>query len=164
MEVKKPIKRNAAMVEFSKDHHFALLLVWKIRQGLRKSIEPARISSYIVHFFDTDLIYHFKDEEEVLFNKLSTKNPLRTQAETEHKNIKQVIDELRKNAVDRNLLKNFADILEKHIRFEERELFEHLQQNLTEDTLAEMASSAKSRNHESGTAWKDVFWEEKTKL
>ena len=164
MEVKKPIKRNAAMVEFSKDHHFALLLVWKIRQGLRKSIEPARISSYVVHFFDTDLVHHFKDEEEVLFNKLPTDNPLRTQAETEHKNIKQVIDALRKNAGDRNLLKNFADTLEKHIRFEERELFDHLEQNLPENTLAEMILSAKSRNHESATAWKDVFWENKAKI
>jgi hemerythrin-like domain-containing protein len=163
MEVKKPIKRNAAMVEFSKDHHFTLLLVWKIRQGLRKSIEAARISRYVVHFFDTDLIHHFKDEEEVLFNKLPTNNPLRIQAETEHKNIKQVIDQLRKNEEDSNLLKNFADILEKHIRFEERELFDHLQQNLTEDTLAEMVLSAKSRNHEPVTAWKDVFWEDKTK-
>jgi hemerythrin-like domain-containing protein len=164
MEVKKPIKRNAAMVEFSKDHHFALLLVWKIRQGLRKTIEPARISSYVVHFFDTDLVHHFKDEEEVLFNKLSTNNPLRTQAETEHKNIKQVIDVLRKNTGDRNLLKNFADALEKHIRFEERELFDHLEQNLSGDALAEMMLSAKSRDHESATAWKDVFWENKAKI
>lgn len=42
MEVKKPIKRNAAIVEFSKDHHFALLLVWKIREGLKKSIGPTQ--------------------------------------------------------------------------------------------------------------------------
>src|ERR1700693_5601443 len=118
MEVKKPIKRNAAIVEFSKDHHFALLLVWKIREGLRKLVEPERINRYIVHFFDTDLNYHFKDEEEILFNKLSTNNPLRIQAETEHKNVRQMIDELRNNFGDRNLLKNFADTLEKHIRFE----------------------------------------------
>lgn len=70
METKKPIKRNAAIVEFSEDHHFALLLVWKIREGLKKSIDPVRINRYAIHFFDTDLTHHFKDEEEMLFNKL----------------------------------------------------------------------------------------------
>ena len=159
MEVKKPIKRNAAIVEFSKDHHFALLLVWKIRDGVKKSIDPSRISRYIIHFYDTDLIHHFTDEEKILFTKLAADNPLRTQAETEHRNIKQMIDELRNNSGDRNLIQNFAGTLEKHIRFEERELFNHLQENISDKVFTEIASSVKSRNHEPDTAWNDIFWE-----
>lgn len=159
MEVKKPIKRNAAIVEFSKDHHFALLLVWKIREGLKKSIEPKRISQYVIHFYETDLIFHFNEEEELLFNKLSKENLLRIQAEAEHKKIKQLIDEMRKNPDGRSLLVQFADTLEKHIRFEERELFNHLQENITDDELAEISSSLKTREHEPDGVWGDVFWE-----
>ncbi len=159
MEVKKPLKRSPAIVEFSKDHHFALLLVWKIKEGLKKSIESNRISNYVIHFYDTDLIHHFKDEEGMLFNKLSSENQLRMQAESEHKNIKQLIDELRNDSDNKIVLENFADSLEKHIRFEERELFKYIQQNFSEDELAEIASSLKVREHEPDEAWNDIFWE-----
>lgn len=158
MENKKPIKRNAAIVEFSKDHHFALLLVWKIREGLKKSIDSKRISKYVIHFYDTDLIHHFADEENFLFSKLSSDNPLRIQAEAEHKNIKQMISELRQNSDDRDLLKRFTDVLEKHIRFEERELFNHLQESISDKMLTEISLSVKSREHEPDGAWNDIFW------
>ena len=161
METKKPIKRNAAIVEFSKDHHFALLLVWKIKEGLNKSIEPSRISKYVIHFFDTDLIHHFKEEENFLFSKLSKEDKLRIQAETDHDNIYRMIAALRKKTDDKDLLKQFADILEKHIRFEERELFNYLQENISENVLSEIASSLKSIEHEPDTAWDDLFWEAK---
>ena len=36
----KPLKRHAGLVELSRDHHHGLLLSWKIRQGLKKEIEP----------------------------------------------------------------------------------------------------------------------------
>lgn len=156
-----PIKRNAAIVEFSRDHHFALLLIWKIREGLKKSIDPARISRYAIYFYDTDLIHHFEEEETVLFNKLSSDNRLRVQAESEHTDIKQLLDELKNKSDDNNLLKTFADTLEKHIRFEERELFNHLQENISDNDLAEIASSIRTRNHEPDGAWDDIFWETK---
>lgn len=157
METKKPIKRNAAIVAFSKDHHFALLLVWKIKEGLKNLIEPHRITEYVIHFYDTDLIQHFKDEEEFLFSKLSADNPLRIQAETEHKTINNLIQGLRTNSGDKNSLEKFAATLEKHIRFEERELFNELQQILSDEDLIEIAS-INSREHESDTEWGDVFW------
>lgn len=157
-EAKKPIKRNLAIVEFSKDHHFALLLVWKIREGLKKSIEHKRISQYVIHFYDTDLILHFDDEEKLLFNKLSFDNPLRIQAESEHKSIKLMVDELRDNSGDNCLLEKFADTLEKHIRFEERKLFNHLQENISDNVLTEIALSVNSRVHEPDGVWNDLFW------
>ena len=162
METKKPIKRNAAIAEFSRDHHFALLLVWKIREGLKKSINPARISKYVIHFFDADLSHHFQDEEKILFKKVSSDNRLKVQAVTEHKNINQMMDELRKNSGDKNSLEKFAAALEKHIRFEERELYNYLQENMSDDELREITSSVKSRDHEPDTAWNDIFWAETT--
>lgn len=158
MENKKSIKRNSVIVEFSKDHHFALLLIWKIREGLRKPINSQRISKYVIHFYDTDLIHHFADEEKFLFSKLPSDNPLRIQAEAEHKNIKQIVKALKQNSVDKNLLKRFTDALEQHIRFEERHLFNHLQENILDSVLAELASSVKPRVHEPDGAWNDIFW------
>jgi hypothetical protein len=73
MEKLKPLKRNAALADFSRDHHIALLLLWKIREGMKKSIQPARMGKYVVHFFESELIPHFKTEEELLFSRLPVK-------------------------------------------------------------------------------------------
>ena len=161
MNDKKPIKRNQAIVEFSKDHHFALLFVWKIREGVRKSIDPSRMIPYALHFFDFELISHFKEEEELLFNKLPINNNLRIRAEEDHKNIRQLIDSLRKNLKDSELLEELVTTLEKHIRFEERELFNHLQEALPNEVLKDVASSLKSRNHPPKNEWHDAFWLDK---
>ena len=158
METKKPIKRNVAMVEFSKDHHFALLLVWKIREGLKKSIDPSRIIKYVIHFFEVDLFQHFADEESILFCQLPADNPLRLQAEYEHKTIRQLIENLKTNSSDGVQIALFANTLEKHIRFEERELFNYIQSTLTEEKLGELASTMSSREHNADISWEDMFW------
>lgn len=147
MQTPKPIKRHPGLVAFSKDHHFGLLLVWKIRDDLKKSVELSNINNSVIHFFDTDLIHHFTEEEELLFPKLPKDQLLRIQAETDHKNIRQVIEDLRQNPENKDLLNRFADALEQHIRFEERELFNFIQENLPEATLTEMVSSLKTRHH-----------------
>ena len=162
MKTIKPIKRNEAIVALSKDHHFALLLIWKIREGLRNSIAPERISRYVIHFYENDLVGHFKEEEELLFIKLDDLDPLRIQAENEHKLIHQMIDELRNNLNDTTLLERFAVTLEKHIRFEERVLFNHLQEIIPPDELTEISTSLNARENKSGGLWDDVFWEKST--
>src|SRR5690349_17970214 len=161
MKNPKPIKRHPAIIELSKDHHFALLFIWKIREGLKKSVEPERISRYIIHFFDTDLIKHFADEEEVLFNKIPPENRLVKEAIEQHRSIKQIVVDIRNSVNDLNTLEQFADMLEKHIRFEERELFNYLQENISEATLQEVAASLKSRQPKPSGIWNDIFWETK---
>jgi iron-sulfur cluster repair protein YtfE (RIC family) len=153
-----PIKRHPAIVELSKDHHFALLLVWKIREGLKNSIEINRISNYILHFFETELIQHFKEEEELLFSKLTPDNKLRRQAEEEHSQIRELIKRLKLDSSDKNSVEEFGIFLENHIRFEERILFNYLQENISEEKLYEIASLLKKTNQEKGNMWKDNFW------
>ena len=153
---KKPIKRNPALVSFSKDHHFALLLIWKIREGCKKNIDPERIGRYVQHFFDTDLKLHFRLEEELMFQKLPADNKMRMQAEAEHKYIYLLIEEMQKK-VDTESLMHFGDTLEKHIRFEERELFNLLQETLTEPELEEIRR-AHQMEHEPDDSWADAFW------
>src|SRR5436190_10916069 len=141
----KPIKRNPAIAVLSKDHHTALLLVWNIRRGLKNSIDPNFIGSYIIQFYEADLLIHFRDEEELLFVNLDTANPLRIQAEDEHKLIHALIAEMRKKPDDKELLERFATTLDGHIRFEERILFNHLQEIISPGRLSEIASALNAR-------------------
>ena len=154
----KPIKRSTAIAEFSRDHHFALLLIWKIREGLKKNIEAERICTYVLHYFETELMPHFKGEEELLYSKIHSDNKLRVQAEAEHKTIYKIISDLKINQSNKSLLQNFADILEKHVRFEERQLFNFLQDNISETELSKIAAALKAREHEEESVWTDAFW------
>jgi iron-sulfur cluster repair protein YtfE (RIC family) len=153
-----PIKRNQAIVSFSKDHHFGLLLVWKIRQGLKKAVSAERICNYILFFFKTDLKKHFNDEEQLLFCKLPVDDVMRKQAEAEHQAIYKLVATMEQKKYDSTLLNQFADELEKHIRFEERELFNHLQNNIAAKDLEEIAKRFSNGSNEIDEKWEDAFW------
>ncbi|MBH2003662.1 MAG: hemerythrin domain-containing protein [Sphingobacteriia bacterium] len=154
-----PIKRHPAIVSFSKDHHFGLLLIWKIRQGLTRSISVERISNYILYFFKEDLASHFREEEELLFSKLSSEDPLRQRAETDHLLIYSLIRDIESNKSDEVLLNLFATELEKHIRFEERDLFNHIQEVLGVEALLEISRRFSGSKHDIDEKWQDNFWE-----
>jgi iron-sulfur cluster repair protein YtfE (RIC family) len=159
MKNQAPIKRHPAIVSFSKDHHFGLLLVWKIRQGLNNDVNPERISNYIRYFFKEDLEKHFKEEEQLLFSKLPINDVLRKQAEGDHRAIYKLVAAIEKKKDDAVLLNQLADKLEKHIRFEERELFNHLQNNIATDDLVLIGKRISNSSKTIDENWEDVFWE-----
>lgn len=155
---KKPLKRTPALVQFSKDHHFNLLLVWKIREGLRFNVDARRIGKFINFFFKSYVEDHFKEEEELLFIHLDKNDDLRLSAEKDHQILRDLNKKIFANS-ENILLQEFADTLEQHIRFEERILFAHLQDNLNEkklNNIAEKMNSLHSGQKEEN--WQDVFW------
>ena len=154
-----PIKRSPALVQFSKDHHFALLLIWKVRQGLRFGIESQRINNYIIFFFKNYLEEHFKEEEDLLFVYLDRNNASRTVAEQDHKAVREIMEKIKSDPKNKTISTEFINRLEKHIRFEERELFNELQNALNESDLniiAEKMDTLHPALKEDN--WKDIFW------
>lgn len=147
MEHPTPIKRSKAFVQLSKDHHFGLLLVWRIRQDLTKGSKGSDISSYVIDFFNDDLKQHFKEEEDYLFSKLPPADPLREQAAGEHRAICNLIGSIQRNNADIALLRQFGDLLEAHIRFEERTLFDHLQERMTPEDQEQLLLHTSGRNN-----------------
>lgn len=161
MKNKPPLKRHPAIVSFSKDHHFGLLLVWKIRQGLAHTVDPIRISSYVSFFFKEDLLQHFKEEETWLFSKISKDDNLRIKAEHDHKTILGIVASINDKPNNIQLLQKLADELENHIRFEEREFFNHLQNKISNEELNHIAERMPSSNKDIDAKWNDAFWEKK---
>jgi hemerythrin-like domain-containing protein len=107
---------NNHFVSLCRKNYQDLLIVCTIRKYLRNAIEKPTIIDYVQKEF-VRLNKHFKDEEMWLFPNLAPTNDLRLQAEQQH-------EKLRELANDNNLQpEEFADLLEEHIRFEERVLF-----------------------------------------
>lgn len=146
------------MLSFSRDHHSGLLLVWKIRQGLDKRIETWRVSDYVLFLYKEDLETHFRDEEGLLFQRMPLDDVIRKQAESDHQDIRGLMAALGGNKKDPDLLRAIANKLEQHIRFEERILFNYLEEILSQAELEEVACRSARGDKASGDAWLDTFW------
>ncbi len=132
-----PIKRHTSLQPLSRDHHEGLLLSWKIRKGIAFGIELDRIQNYVDWFFVNHLLPHFSIEEEKLFPIVGSDNASVKQALVEHFQLVQLLKVEKK---DKETLIKIADLLEAHIRFEERVLFNEVQAVATEDQLKEIES------------------------
>ncbi len=153
-----PIKRKEALLRFSREHHYGLLLIWKIREGLKKNIAPERISDFILYFFEHDLKSHFQKEEIDLFARIDGNNELVKTALKEHQQLTGMIEELRKDKKNTELITKFSDELDKHIRFEERTLFNEIQNTLSDKDLIELEATHQLKPHDVSDEWEDKFW------
>lgn len=130
----KPIKRNKNIQPLSREHHFGLLFCWKIRTGIKKNVEVNRIVKYVDYFFDTYMEQHFKTEETLLFNQV--KHDMCKKAYDDHQQIKSIITSvLQGNGDTIENLRELADRVDEHIRFEERNLFPLLESLLADAQL-----------------------------
>ena len=126
------MKRHEALVQLSRDHHFGLLLCWKLKEGLKKDIAPERMSKYIGLFYLQNLKPHFAEEEESLFPLLGNEHPLIAEAITEHRRFEKMIAD---GFHHQDQIQNFRDLLELHIRKEERQIFPAIEEHATIEEL-----------------------------
>lgn len=156
------IKRHQALQDYSREHHYELLLVWKIREGLRKNISKKRIIEYLVYHFEEMTSKHMAKEEKYILNKLPENDKDRNKILSEHKEADEMVKKLSNDLTDENnLLSEFADKLEQHIRYEERIFFEKLQNEFPEEIINSMEPL--ENKMEDDTDWKDPFWENKSR-
>lgn len=157
MEKGKPIKRHEAIQPLSRDHYHGLLLCWKIRQGHKKGVSPERMMEYARHFFEQHLREHFREEEQYLFPLLGLEDPLIDRACNEHKRLEYLFFEEKDLA---EAVKLIALELDHHIRFEERELFNKIQEKAGAGELQRVNKQLHSRPADQPQEdWPDPFWQ-----
>ena len=153
-----PLKRHKALVQYSKEHHFGLLLGWKIRQGANKNVSPERITNYIVAACKGEIMPHFDNEEEHLFVLLEQSDPLRLQVEEEHAVIRKKLKEIEAGTTIEELIA-FSKLMDAHIRFEEKVLFPHIEEQQSFKVFAAAMKAHESlplANFDAG--WEEQFW------
>lgn len=162
-----PIKsrRHISLIPLSREHQYALLLCLRIHRGLPEHSGDQgwlRVKGdNAVRFFESELAVHFQAEEQILFpamNEISESSPIIDELLADHRRIRQLVTTLAE--VDVGLLattlKEFADILEAHIRKEERVLFPIYEEQASPETrlrvgneiFALMGSGANPRHPE----------------
>jgi quercetin dioxygenase-like cupin family protein len=115
------MKRHPALVPLSHDHQHGL--AWA------KRLQREDTDGFI-EFFERELVPHFRLEEEVVF-------PLLVEAGVEPPELtRALLDHQRIRAAATRSDAALGDLLEAHIRLEERVLFETIQRTVPEERLA----------------------------
>lgn len=155
------MKRHPGLVPLSRDHHHGLVLAERLVLG--RSTNPraewpsdrAEQATRLIDFFETDLRPHFDAEESHVFpvaaRDLVDGDGLVQRLVDDHEAMRVMIHELGAGTVDaagagpttspRDLddrLRAFGERLRRHIRIEERELFERMQAECSPETLREI--------------------------
>lgn len=116
----KPLKRHAALIHLSQEHHHTLALCARILREPEKNHQDDIVAHYV------DLEQHFQKEEqqfEPLWQYLPDLS-LRQRFEREHQQLRLLYQNADFTNPEWN--KQFATLLRDHARFEERELFEKI--------------------------------------
>lgn len=150
----KPIKRHEALKPLSREHHHGLLLCWKIRQGFKLKVEPGRMKNYTEWFRVNYLDPHFEAEEKYIFPVLGNDHDLVKRALAEHRRLRRLFEQ---DTQPEKVLHQIEEELDQHIRFEERVLFNEIQDKATSKELAGIEERHEGI-HFSDDDWEDHFW------
>jgi hemerythrin-like domain-containing protein len=153
MKETKPIKRSQQLAPLSREHHDALVFLLRIKQGLKNGTDPTILCDYIHWFWNNNLKDHFDHEEELLLPQLPTDDQLAIQLKNEHQTIRSLISK----DLDKDQIVPFTDLLNAHIRFEERELFPHIERKVAMQVLNEIFKKL-DQPVQCQTSWKIKFW------
>ncbi len=159
MTAHKPQKRHEALVPLSRDHHQGLLLCWKIRKGMQNDTKPESVAAYTRYFYEMHLKKHFQEEELYIFNHLNAEDQQRKKALNQHRRLNRLFEQLSEEHCSYvQTLWKIEETLESHIRFEERELFPYIEQNIPEEKLIEMGRKLDEIHDAFQECWNDEFW------
>ncbi len=132
--------RDKSLVPLSRQHQHALALCVRIdRASPIKDADLAAWQSEIAQHFRTEISIHFAAEEQVLFpaaQKLPDLTPLVEELLTDHAALRESFAQAEAGQMSAAHLSTFVLRMSTHIRKEERQLFERMQELMRQEELA----------------------------
>jgi hypothetical protein len=165
MKSSKPIKRNENLLWLSRDHHHGLMLGWKVKQGLQNGTDLREIAAYVHFSWVHAIMPHFRDEEQYLFVALPEKDGKRCLAEAQHTYLGQLAEIINDGSriLCEHIFEEFSEMMDKHIRFEEKILFPYLEQKLNSEQLNKIGWQLEQTHAVKFVDnWHHEFWKKKT--
>jgi hemerythrin-like domain-containing protein len=140
--------RNKSLIPLSHQHQRALALCVRIdRAQPIRSADLEAWQSEIQQLFDQEIKFHFSAEEEVLFPAARTFPdlvPLVDELISDHAALRESFLQAEARFMSAENLPAFAQQLSAHIRKEERQLFERLQQLMTKEEIENLGVALES--------------------
>jgi hemerythrin-like domain-containing protein len=146
------MKRSRALKPLSSEHHQALLVAFQLKKGLAGHSESAGapkdlpgLLALARRFEEQVFRPHTRAEEDVLGRHLAPEAMHRLVSE--HEEMRRLISTAKGAQPPelRSALGAFADLLERHVRWEERELFPSAEGQVDAETLALIGGELEKR-------------------
>lgn len=136
-----PIERHQALAPLSRDHYVGLVQARHlIRAADDDEIARRKAVAEFVDAWDTEIVQHFRDEERLLSDLMDKAD--RERLLDEHERLSNLVSRVRAllHQVDPEavVLRELGELLERHIRWEERDLFNRIQERVNLAQLAEL--------------------------
>ncbi len=146
------MKRHPGLAPLSRDHHHALVLARETRALLPElARDPAAFIAQVRLRFDAELAPHFAIEErELVTRSVASGEPLASLAArvvADHQALRAMVASLEPSSLA-SQCEAFGDRLAEHVRFEEREWFPALEEQLGSDALARLAGALQTASTE----------------
>ena len=147
------MKRHPALIPLSRDHHNGLVQALRLRRAATDADASARLvaAREFVEFFRNEERLHLRGEEEELFplfvrHVQSQPAPLR-EARVQHLQLAGLARKLEialaAGIVDREPLDAAGELLDAHIRLEERQLFPLIEELVPDDELRRLGLASR---------------------
>ena len=134
-----PLKRREELQTLSEDHHNALVIALRCRRLGEGTFdaEPSDFWASVREFVSLQVLPHFEVEENLLIPALRTlgEEQMADRLLAEHQQLRAMITDEVPSAAE---FSAFGRLLDDHIRYEERIVFESTQDRLPTDVLAEI--------------------------
>jgi hemerythrin-like domain-containing protein len=136
--------RHKSLIPLSHHHQRALALCVRIDRA--QPIPAADLDTWqseIEQHFEPEIKIHFSAEEQVLFpaaRQVTELIPLVEELVTDHTALRESFSQAKARTMSSETLPAFAQHLSTHIRKEERQLFEQLQQSMSPEELTELGA------------------------
>jgi hemerythrin-like domain-containing protein len=130
-----PMMRDPALVPLSREHHEALVLALRARTTVDEA-NAAALREHLLQRWEEQFEPHFATEEQTLLPALAAAGAAHqvTQALAQHDELRELVARLANGDV--SALAPWGQAMERHVRFEERELFPLAQKLLDLPALA----------------------------
>lgn len=126
-------QRHPSLISLSHDHHHALALGLRCRKQALGQIRPmgaaglAERAKEFLQFYANNLVTHFNAEEQVLFpwirSNIADSAAQIDELTQQHRELRQLAAKIEAGGSLAKLIFDVGDLLERHVRKEERELF-----------------------------------------
>ncbi len=132
-----------------------------LKKGLQKERPIGVLIDFILDFQETFLKRHFHIEEMALFpfaDRIAGLDNYLNRMMQEHRTLSELIGQICTERKPEQV-RNWATLMEQHIRFEERVLFPFLETNLPENDLECIGASLQFQRTDYCTNYPIKFWE-----
>jgi hemerythrin-like domain-containing protein len=160
--------RDPSLHPLSHQHQHGLALSVLIDRGLKgegSETIAADLARKVAATWEVELQHHFRVEEEIVFPAVEpvlASEAIIRELVGQHRAMEELIAKIAaaSGAARIELLREFGTLLSKHIRIEERQLFEEIQARLSKDAMASLGARIDDQVHKVCPSTGKLPWEQ----